>query len=106
MEDATAAIRIMHESLEQVGIDVETGYIDVDILYTGRPWSLNVQLFKVMATIEEMERIEGLFRDDDLHDALYSEYSITRTETARLLEILLKNGTIKSVMPGYYKRTI
>jgi len=49
VEDAEAAIRIMQESLEQVGIDVETGEIDLDILYTGRPGTLNVRLFKVMA---------------------------------------------------------
>jgi DNA replicative helicase MCM subunit Mcm2 (Cdc46/Mcm family) len=83
VEDAEAAIRIMQESLEQVGIDVETGEIDLDILYTGRPGSLNVRLFKVMATIEEMEKIDELVRDDDLFETLYTDYSIPRTETAR-----------------------
>ena len=106
VEDAKAAIDLMTRSLEQVGIDVETGYIDIDILYTGKPRSLNVQLFKVMATIEEMEKIEGLVQDDELYDILSANYSINRTETARLLEILLSDGTIYSPRPGYYKRSI
>jgi replicative DNA helicase Mcm len=105
VEDAKAAIELMTRSLEQVGIDVETGYIDLDILYTGRPRSLNVRLFKVMATIEEMEKIDGLVRDDELYDTLYSTYSIPRTETASLVSKLLKEGTIYSPRPGYYKRS-
>jgi len=106
VEDAEAAIRIMQESLEQVGIDVETGEIDLDILYTGRSGSLNVRLFKVMATIEEMEKIDGLVRDDDLFNILSTDFSIPRTETARLISILLRDGTIYSPKPGYYRRGI
>ena len=105
VEDAKAAIDLMTRSLEQVGIDVETGYFDVDLLYTGRPRSLNVKLFKVMATIEEMEKIDGLVRDDELYDTLYSSYSIPRKETSKLIAKLLKEGTIYSPKPGFYKIT-
>jgi len=105
-EDVIAATSIMQRSLEQVGIDVMTGELDVDILYTGRPRRLNVQLFKVMGTIEEMEKIEGLVRDDDLYDTLHTNYLISRQETAKLVSILLREGTIYSPRPGYYKRTI
>ena len=38
-EDAEAVITLMQTSLEQVGIDVSTGQIDIDILYTGKPRS-------------------------------------------------------------------
>jgi replicative DNA helicase Mcm len=106
VEDTLAAINLMTRSLEQVGIDAETEELDLDILYTGRPRSLNVQLFKVMGTIEEMEKIEGLVEDAELFDTLYTKYSMTRTETARLIGKLLREGTIYSPKPGYYKRTI
>jgi replicative DNA helicase Mcm len=104
MEDAEAAINLMNRSLEQVGIDVETGELDLDILYTGSPRRLNVQLFKVMATIEELEKMDGVVKDERLWDILYVDYSMSRTETVRLVSKLLRDGTIYSPKPGFYKR--
>ncbi|MCW3979787.1 MAG: minichromosome maintenance protein MCM, partial [Candidatus Bathyarchaeota archaeon] len=51
VEDAEAVIALMQRSLEQVGIDVTTGDLDIDILYTGKPRSLQVQLQKVLGVI-------------------------------------------------------
>jgi replicative DNA helicase Mcm len=106
VEDAEAAIALMQRSLEQVGIDVETGEIDIDILYSGKPRSLQVQLQAVLGVIGEMERIEGAVRDDDLYEALSSDHGIGRTESARLIGVLMRDGTIYSPRPGYYKRTV
>jgi replicative DNA helicase Mcm len=106
VEDAEAAIALMQRSLEQVGIDVETGEIDIDILYTGKPRSLQVQLQAVLGVIGEMERIEGMVSDDDLYEALSSDHGIGRTDAARLIGVLMRDGTIYSPRPGYYKRTI
>ncbi|UCH56698.1 MAG: minichromosome maintenance protein MCM [Candidatus Bathyarchaeota archaeon] len=105
VEDAEAVIALMQRSLEQVGIDVETGEIDIDILYTGKPRSLQMQLQKVLGVISEMERITGVVRDDDLFDALMSDHGIGRSEAARLIGVLMRDGTIYSPRPGYYKRT-
>ena len=105
VEDAEAAIALMQRSLEQVGIDVETGEFDIDILYTGKPRSLQIQLQAVLGVIGEMERIEGAVRDDDLYEAMSSDHGIGRTEVARLIGVLMRDGTIYSPRPGYYKRT-
>ena len=105
VEDAEAVIALMQRSLEQVGIDVETGKIDIDILYTGKPRSLQMQLQKVLVVISEMDRITGVVRDDDLFDALMSDHGIGRSEAARLIGVLMRDGTIYSPRPGYYKRT-
>ncbi len=105
VEDAEAAIALMQRSLEQVGIDVETGEFDIDILYTGRPRSLQMQLQAVLAVIGDMARIEGMVSDDDLYETLSSEHGIGRTEAARLVGVLMREGTIYSPRPGYYKRT-
>ncbi|TET72416.1 Minichromosome maintenance protein MCM, partial [Candidatus Bathyarchaeota archaeon] len=105
VEDAEAVIALMQRSLEQVGIDVETGKIDIDILYTGKPRSLQMQLQKVLGVLSEMERIEGVVRDDDLFDALLSDHGVGRSEAARLIGVLMRDGTIYSPRPGYYKRT-
>jgi replicative DNA helicase Mcm len=105
VEDAEATINLMQKSLEQVGVDMSTGQIDIDILYTGKPRSLQNQLQKVLQVISEMERISGSVKDDDFYDTLQSDHGISRSEAARLVGVLMKDGTIYSPRPGYYKRT-
>jgi len=103
-EDAEAATAIMHQSLEQVGIDMETGQIDIDILYSGKPRSLQSKLQKVLNVISEMERISGSVRDDDLYATLQSDHSINQAEASRLIGVLMKDGTIYLPRPKFYKR--
>jgi replicative DNA helicase Mcm len=105
VEDAEAVIALTQRSLEQVGIDVTTGEIDIDILYTGKPRSLQMQLQKVLRVVSEMERTTGVVKDEDLFGALMEDYGISRTEAARLIGVLMRDGTIYSPRPGYYKRT-
>ena len=105
VEDAEAVIALMQRSLEQVGIDVTTGEIDIDLIMTGKPRSLQVQLQKVLNVITEMERITGVVRDDDLFDALLQDHQISRADAAKLIGVLMRDGTIYSPRPGYYKRT-
>ena len=105
VEDAEAVIALMQRSLEQVGIDVTTGDLDIDILYTGKPRSLQVQLQKVLGVISDMERITGVVKDDDLFEALMEDHGVGRAEAARLIGVLMRDGTIYSPRPGYYKKT-
>ncbi len=105
VEDAEAVIALMQRSLEQVGIDVTTGELDIDILYTGKPRSLQMQLQKVLGVISEMERVTGVVKDEDLFGALLEDHGIGRAEAARLVGVLMRDGTIYSPRPGYYKRT-
>ena len=105
IEDAEGAINLMQRSLEQVGVDVTTGEIDIDILYTGKPRSLQNQLQKVLQVIGEMERISGSVKETDLYEALSTDYGINRSEGARLISVLMKDGTIYMPRPGYYRRT-
>jgi len=103
VEDAEAAIALTQRSLEQVGIDVTTGKIDIDILYSGKPRSLQMQLQVVLNAISEMS-LGGPVRDEDLYEAL-AEKGLSRTEAARLIGVLMRDGTIFGPRPGYYRRT-
>ena len=103
-EDAEAAITLMRQSLEQVGIDVTTGEIDIDILYSGKPRSLQVQLQKVLSVVAELEK-HGPIRDDDLFDELERNHGISRVEATKLVGILVRDNTIFSPRPGFYRRT-
>jgi len=105
IEDAEGAINMMQKSLEQVGIDVDTGQMDIDLLYTGKPRSLQNQLQKVLQVIGEMERVSGSVKEVDLYDALNTDFGINRSEAARFLSVLVKDGTIFMPRPGYYRRT-
>lgn len=103
VEDTEAVITLMRSSLEQVGIDVTTGEIDIDILYTGKPRSLQMQLQKVLSVVAELEK-HGPIRDDDLYETLLNDHNINRTEAAKLIAVLMRDGTIYSPRPGTYKR--
>lgn len=64
-----------------------------------------MQLQKVLGVISEMERVTGVVKDEDLFGALLEDHGIGRAEAARLIGVLMRDGTIYSPRPGYYKRT-
>ena len=103
VEDADAAIALTQRSLEQVGVDVTTGKVDIDILYSGKPRSLQVQLQVILNVISEMSR-GGAVRDEDLYEALAGK-GIGRAEAAKFIGVLMRDGTIFAPTPGYYRRT-
>ena len=105
MEDLEGAIELMMASLHQIGIDPQTGELDIDVLYTGKPRGLQMQLQNVLGVIGEMERDSGSVRDDDLFDEMQGKHGIGRSEVMRLIGVLMKDGTIYCPRPGYYKRT-
>jgi len=58
-EDAAEAIRLMLSMLQSVGIDVESGEIDVDVIMTGKPKSKREKLVVLDEIIRELENEEG-----------------------------------------------
>jgi len=105
IEDAEAVINLMQRSLQEVGVDVTTGQIDIDILYTGKPRSLQNQLQKVLQVIIEMEQITGSVKESDLLETLEEDYGFSASEAVKLINVLVKDGTIYMPRPGYYRRT-
>lgn len=73
-----------------------------------------VQLQKVLGVIGELEgrsdsksanRV-GAVMDEDLFDALLEGPGFVRSEAARLVGVLMRDGAIYSPRPGYFKRTV
>ncbi|HIP56582.1 MAG TPA: minichromosome maintenance protein MCM [Ignisphaera aggregans] len=58
-EDAAEAIRLMKSMLESVGIDVESGEIDVDVIMTGKPKSQREKMLILEEIIRELAKEEG-----------------------------------------------
>lgn len=97
--DAQASIAIMMKSLEQVGIDPETGEFDIDALF-GRPKTVRERIGVVMAVL----------KDNKTHskEEIVTELEQRGTkmkDIERVLNILMSDGTIHAPQEGYYKRT-
>jgi replicative DNA helicase Mcm len=104
-EDAEAAIAIMKRSLEEVGIDLSSFKVDIDIIMTGKPKSVRDKLHTVLSTLMEMERDTGIVEKALLLSELEAKFKIPRGEAEKLLGQLLREGTIYAPREGYLKKT-
>jgi replicative DNA helicase Mcm len=104
-EDAEAAIAIMKRSLEEVGIDLSSYKVDIDLIMTGRPKSIRDRLGTVISTIMEMEKATGIVEKDMLVNELETKHKISRGESERMITQLLREGTIYEPREGCLKKT-
>ena len=105
VEDAKSAIRIMTVSLADVGVDVKTGSIDIDVIMTGKPRSLRDSFQKVIETVAELERETGTVEEPVIIAALIEKEKMEEKEARRLIGQLIKEGILYSPKPGRLKRT-
>jgi replicative DNA helicase Mcm len=104
-EDAEAAIAIMKRSLEEVGIDLSSYKVDIDLIMTGKPKSVRDKLQVILSVLIEMEKETGMVEKAALVNELELKHKIPRTETERMLWQLLREGTIYEHREGYLKKT-
>ena len=101
-EDARAAIDLMMRFLRSVGVDVETGQIDVDAVMTGQPKSQRERMAALVALLRKaIEEAGGepVRRDDFV--ALAAERGFDEAFVRRVLERLYDAGEIVEPKPGY-----
>jgi len=104
-EDAEAAIAIMKRSLEEVGIDMSSFKVDIDLIMTGRPKSIRDRLGIVISTIMDMEKVTGIVEKDALVNELETKHKIPKGEIERMISQLLREGTIYEPREGSLKKT-
>ena len=104
-EDAEAAITIMKRSLEEVGIDMSSYKIDIDLIMTGKPKSVRDKMQTVLSTLMEMEKETGIVEKTALLNELETKYTIPIGEAERLIAQLLREGTIYEPRESYLKKT-
>ena len=104
-EDAEAAIAIMKRSLEEVGIDVSSYKMDIDLIMTGKPKSVRDKMQVVLSALMAMEKETGIVEKTVLVSELESKYKVPRAETERILGQLLREGTIYEPREGCLKKT-
>jgi replicative DNA helicase Mcm len=104
-EDAEAAIAIMKRSLEEVGIDLSSYKMDIDLIMTGRPKSIRDKLHVVLSVLMDMEKVTGMVEKDLLVTELETKHKISRGEIERMITQLLREGTIYEPREGCLKKT-
>jgi replicative DNA helicase Mcm len=104
-EDAEAAIAIMQRSLGEVGIDVSSHNMDIDIIMTGKPKSVRDKMQIVLSTLMAMEKETGIVEKDLLVSELETKQKVLRAESERILGQLLREGTIYEPREGCLKKT-
>lgn len=103
-EDAEAATTLIRRSLEEVGIDISTKEVDIDVIMTGKPKSLRDKLQVVLSTLIEMERETGIVEKRALLEKL-DQKDVKKLEAERLIGQLMKEGTVYSPREGFIKKT-
>ena len=101
-EDAEAAINIMKKSLQEVGIDLETKKLDIDVIMTGKPKSLRDKLQLVVDAIGRLDEGDGVSEEDLIHEL--EPEGLSESDIRRLLGILLRDGMIFEVRPGRFRK--
>jgi len=104
-EDAEAAVAIMKRSLEEVGIDLSSFKIDIDIIMTGKSKSMRDRLQVILTTLMDMEKETGMVERAVLEAELEEKYKVSRGDAERLIGQLLREGTIYEPREGYLKKT-
>jgi len=104
LEDAEAAINLFTESMHQVGIDPETGQMDIDMVELGKPRSMQAKLGIVLTVVSVIERMEGAASEDQVKKVLLEDHGIGELEAGKLIGVCMRDGTLYCPRPGFLKR--
>lgn len=100
-EDAAEAVRLMKSMLESVGIDVESGEIDIDTIMTGKPKSQREKMLIIEEAIRSLTATEGCAKIKSII-AKTREQNIDDRFVEEALNKMRKEGLIYQVREGCY----
>ncbi|MFW9922000.1 MAG: ATP-binding protein [Candidatus Thorarchaeota archaeon] len=106
LEDAEAAIRILRESLRQVGIDPETGRMDIDVMMVGTSSSTRSKIETLMDLIADMEannKGQAVAITDIIEKA--KDSGMNKEFVDRNIERMRQDGMLFQPKAGFIKRT-
>ena len=102
--DARRAIELVQYSLEQVGMDPETGKIDIDTLTTGITASQRSHVTVVKEVISELEKVFGKSIPLEDVERECELRGVDKDKTNEIIEKLKKSGDIYSPRHGVVSR--
>ncbi|AWR99684.1 minichromosome maintenance protein MCM [Metallosphaera hakonensis] len=102
-DDAERAINIMRIFLERVGIDVESGTLDIDTIMTGKPKSAREKMVKIIEVIDQLSKDSGCAKLKDVIKESERE-GIERSSTEKIISEMKKSGLIYETVPECFKK--
>ncbi len=102
MEDARNAIKLLDASLMDVGIDIESGAVDIDKIMTGVTKTQRDKIQILLAMIRELEKDYGTAKKSEIYK-MAEDKGLEKADVDRLLELLKKNGEIYEPMFEQFK---
>ena len=100
-EDAQRAINIMRRFLETVGLDVETGQIDIYTIMSGKPASLREKMMRLLEIIDALSNINGCAKLGEILDEA-EKLNISREQADRIIRMMRRDGMIREKEPNCY----
>ncbi|MFQ5951548.1 MAG: ATP-binding protein, partial [Candidatus Geothermarchaeales archaeon] len=103
VDDAT---RLLSSFIRQVGVDTETGALDVDIILTGVPQRKRSRPGIIMSTLEELQReLKGPAPLEALIDKVVEQSTLERGDVEEIVENLRREGVIYEPRPGFLAKS-
>lgn len=104
-DDAEKAVRLTLFCLKDVGVDPETGEIDVDVISGGTPKSDRDKIQKVTEEIKLLEEeYAGQAPLNVLQSNMSEKYGVSEDKTEQIVKNLVQKGVIYQPVNGYFKR--
>lgn len=102
VEDAERAINLVMTSLKQAGVDLETGQLDIDKIYTGVTRSLRDKIEKIFDIIRALEKEFGTAAKPEILERA-DEAGISKDNAVELIEMLKKRAELYECRTGHFK---
>ncbi|MBN2458323.1 minichromosome maintenance protein MCM [Candidatus Woesearchaeota archaeon] len=103
-KDAKRAIALLHYCLEQVGLDPETGKIDIDRISTGIPSTERNKIATIREIISELEEKIGKAIPMEEITAAATEKGLSESDTEEAIEKLRRVGDVFMPRHGFISR--
>ncbi len=102
VEDVERAIRLVKFSLEQAGMDMEAGKVDIDKIMVGVTKSQRDRINEILHVIRELEEEFGTAKKSEVMQ-ICDEKGISERNVDELLDKLKRDGNIYEPKHGNYK---
>jgi replicative DNA helicase Mcm len=103
-KDARRAIDLVHYCLQQIGLDPQTGKIDIDRFTGGVPASERNQIHQLKELMAEFEKTYGKLIDEEELVREGENRGIPRDKAEEIIQKLSRKGDIYSPKPGKLSR--
>lgn len=103
-DDAKKAIEILHYTLSQIGLDPDTGKLDIDRITTGITASQRSHIVIVREVIKSLEDSFGKQIPEDEIKKECSQKGIEDSKIEEVLEKLKRTGDLFEPKKGFYSR--